>query len=273
MASTQIDIEILLATMNRDNLDFLKPMFINNNIDDFKLLIVNQTSSDCSLKSEKENIKIINSFEAGSPASRNTAIKNAIGSICLFADDDIIYLPNLKEKLLDAYKDNSKADIITFEAVDENDKRYFKYSDEGRHKDMEFRVNNIGISFLREPIQKTNTLYNRHFGVGSTFPGCTEFVFMKNAWDNGLELYHKEVFIAKHPHLSSGKLQGSDNSITARTALRYRYYKWMSIPWLIKHLLAMVKLDYISFKEIFYKFNVGLKAIKTYRILESKGEV
>lgn len=259
--------------MNRDNLDFLELMFVHNNINDFKILIVNQTSKDITLESEKENIRIINSFENGSPNSRNTAIKNATGDICLFADDDIIYLPNLKEKLLKVYNQNPKADLITFEAVDENDNRYFKYSNEGKHKDMEFRVNNIGISFLRKPIRDTNTFYNVHFGVGSTFPGCTEFVFMKNAWDNGLELYHKEVFLSKHPHLSSGKLQGSDNSITARTALRYRYYGWMSIPWLIKHLLAMIRLKYIKPKDFFYKFKVGLRAIKKYRELELKGDI
>ena len=124
MASTQLDIEILVATMNRDNLDFLLPMFINNNIDDFNILIVNQTTENCLLQSNKKHIKIINSFERGSPISRNIAIKAATAKICLFADDDIIYLPNLKEKIVSAYNDNSKADIITFEAVDENDNRF-----------------------------------------------------------------------------------------------------------------------------------------------------
>ena len=259
--------------MNRDNLDFLEAMFVNNSIDDFKILIINQTTNDKLLKSEHKNISIINSFKTGTSISRNLAIKEATGDICLIADDDISYLPDLKEKILTAYSENIKADIITFEAVDENDNRYFKYSDEGQHKDMEFRVNNIGISFLRKPVQQTNTLYNLHFGLRTTFSGCEEFPFMKNAWDNGLELYHKEVFIAKHPHLSSGKMQGSNNNVAARTALRYRYYRWMSIPWLIKYLLTMIRLKYIKPKDIFYKFNVGLKAIKQYRVLESKGDI
>ena len=42
--------------------------------------------------SDFENIRVINSFEIGLSKSRNLAIKNALGDICIIADDDIEYV-------------------------------------------------------------------------------------------------------------------------------------------------------------------------------------
>ena len=86
----QLQIEILISTMHRENLDFLKPMFQFNDINDFHLLIVNQTDKGKELKSGNPKVKVINMYEYGVPKSRILAIQEASQNICLMADDDII---------------------------------------------------------------------------------------------------------------------------------------------------------------------------------------
>ncbi|WP_412984223.1 glycosyltransferase family A protein [Pontimicrobium sp. IMCC45349] len=270
----EVDFEILLSTMFRENLDFLNPMFKNNSLKNIAILIVNQTTEDKILTSNSSNIRVINSFEKGSPNSRNLAIKNAVGDICLMADDDVEYLEDFAQIVLNAYKKNKDADVITFEALNKNGDKYMSYPKYGYHtKESLFQVNNIGISFKRASVQGNSVLYSPFFGVGALFPGCTEYVFLRNAKDKGLNMMHVDKPLSIHRNISSGKKQGSDNAIFARTALRYRYFKWFSLPWLLNYLRFILSRGYITRGELRYKFFVGIKAIKIYRKLEKEGKM
>ena len=75
-------------------------------------LIINQCSYDSVKK--KDAIRIINTTERGLSKSRNMAIENSIGDICIIADDDLVYSEHMVttvEKAYDKYKD---ASIIVF---------------------------------------------------------------------------------------------------------------------------------------------------------------
>jgi len=71
------DIEILIATMNRSNFEFLQSMFLFSGFYNFNILIVNQTTKDTILKSDLDTIKVINVFEKGLSKNRNLALQNA----------------------------------------------------------------------------------------------------------------------------------------------------------------------------------------------------
>lgn len=62
---------------------------------------------------EKCRALIINTTERGLSNSRNHAIRNAIGKICLFCDDDEVLESNYVETITNAFKKH-KADIIVF---------------------------------------------------------------------------------------------------------------------------------------------------------------
>ena len=267
-------IEILMATMNRKDLKFLDTIFVNNDIKDFKILIVNQTSPENILKTNAKNITVINSFEKGSPHSRNLAISKATGDICLMADDDIVYLPNLKKSILRAYELYPSADFISFEAVKAQNKPYFEYNFEGLHnKKTLYKVCTITISFKREVIIKEQIWFNHFFGVGSLFKGATEIIFLRNAYDKGLKLWHYKKAIVSHPHISSGRLMGSDNAFFARAAVAQRFYGNLSYAWLFKYLIFTVKYDYVKRKDFIKKLRIGLNGIKKYRSLKKSGDL
>ena len=75
-------------------------MFANNTLEDYRILIINQTTKDNLLESELTNVRVINSFEKGLSKSRNLAIRNAMGDICLIADDDITYKKGFKKDII-----------------------------------------------------------------------------------------------------------------------------------------------------------------------------
>ena len=107
------DLEILIATKNRDNLDFLALMFPFEHFSKFNILIINQ-SKDIILSSEFETVRVINVDEKGLSKSRNLAIKNASKKICIIADDDVVYFSNFDHEIITAFNLNPQASIITF---------------------------------------------------------------------------------------------------------------------------------------------------------------
>ena len=83
------NLEILISTTKKNNLDFIENIFFENPQHNFPIIIVNQAGKI--KNSNNKNIKIINTETKGLSKSRNMAIKNSSKKFCLLADDDIIY--------------------------------------------------------------------------------------------------------------------------------------------------------------------------------------
>ncbi|MGV8815495.1 MAG: glycosyltransferase [Gelidibacter sp.] len=267
-------VEILVATMCRTSLDFLWDMFRNNSHEDFSILIVNQTTPDKQLVSDSDKIKVINSFEFGVAKSRNLAIRSATCDICLMADDDIVYQPNLKSIITDAFLKHPDAAMISFEAIDEDQHKYTNYPSEGIHSQKSLKkIYTWVISFRRDIYLKNSVFYNIHFGFGAFFKGEEEYVFLRNAYNKGLKMIHVSQVIVQHPNENSGKLMGSDNGIFARSAVAHRFYGNFSYLWLLKYVLFIYRNDYITFSQMSSKFRIGLKGIAKYKALSKSGEI
>ncbi len=270
----KISFEILISTMFREDLNFLIPIFSMNDMDDFNMIIVNQTDADKLLFSNRPNIKIINSFERGSPASRNLAIRNSTAEVCLMGDDDIVYQPHLKEKIEAAYSKYPDVALISFEAIDEQGKSYADYFPQGLHNKKSLKnIYTFVISFKRQIFNEQEVYFNHYFGVGSVFKGETEYAFLRNGFDKGLKMMHISETIVQHPNENSGRLMGADNAIYARSALTHRFYGNFSYLWLLKYLLFIYRHDYITFSQMSSKFRIGLKGIAKYKALSKSGEI
>lgn len=258
--------------MLQEDLNFLDAIFSNNDINDFKLIIVNQTDEEKQLFSNLPNVKVINSFERGSPASRNLAIKHATADVCLMADDDIIYLPHLKEHIETAYQNHPKAAMISFQAIDETQKLYTDYFPPGIHDKKSLKkIYTWVISFKRAIFKAHQVYFNHYFGVGSVFKGETEYVFLRNGYDKGLKMVHVAKNIVQHPNENSGKRMGSDNSLFARSALAYRFYGHLSYLWLAKFVFFIYRHHYITWDQIPQKYQMGISGISKYKELSKAG--
>lgn len=270
----KISFEILISTMYKTDLNFLDRIFSKNDINDFNLIIVNQTDQNRLLSTDRFNVKVINSFERGSPASRNLAIKHATAEVCLMADDDIIYLPNLKQHIEAAYQNHPEAAMISFQAIDETQKLYTDYFPAGIHNKSSLKkIYTWVISFKREVFKANQIYFNHYFGVGSVFKGETEYVFLRSAFDQGLKMVHVAETIVQHPNENSGKMMGSDNSLFARSALAYRFYGNLSYLWLAKFIFFIYRHNYISLDQIPQKYQMGISGISKYKELSKAGQI
>ncbi len=85
------DIQILIATMNRTNFDFLKAMFVFSDFSTLNLLVINQTIPDKLLQSDFENVEVINSFDKGLSKSRNLALQKASKDLVILTEYDEVF--------------------------------------------------------------------------------------------------------------------------------------------------------------------------------------
>lgn len=266
------DVEILISTMHKTSLSFLSKMFPNNDYSNYNILIVNQTSANNLLTSNHNNIRVINSFEKGLSISRNLAIKNAVLNICLLADDDVSYEEDFDKIIVDAFKKNNLADMITFQLVNSKGQLYTNYPDIIEHsKKTVSSVNSVVIAFKRNKIIKTNTLFNVNFGMGSVFATGGEYVFLRSALRKGLKIFFEPKTLLIHPDFSSGRAVASDKIVYARSAIFYKYngaLTYLKLGW---HLFLLYKNNHIKFNEIRSKYQVGLAGIKKYRSFLKQG--
>ena len=260
-----ISLEILISTKDRDNLDFLNNIFVNNNAHSNPILIINQTQNLNFSCPHSDNINLINVNEIGLSKSRNLAIENAKADICLLADDDIVYENNFESIILNAFNLNPSADIITFKMNDFKGNSFKDYPIIKKHnkKSLSF-VNSVVIAFRRNSIISNKVFFDENFGLGSTFQTADEYVFLRNAMNLNLNIvFHNEVILS-HPIDSSGKDVASDRILFAKGALFYKYYNILSFLKLIHYLYLMFKFKYISLGQVINKYLIGVKGIIKY---------
>ena len=258
------NLEILISTTKKNNLDFVKKIFFENNYDNLPILVINQSKTH--LKSNKENIRIINSDTVGISNSRNLALKNSSEKYCLFADDDIVYKKGFYELVLKEFEQNKYADVITFMMEDNNGNLFKDYSNFKKHnKKTLSEANSVVIAFKREVIVKKNIKFDTLFGLGATFITGDEYIFLRNCLDKNLNLIFCRKVILKHDLLSSGKLAFRDENIFARAAIFYKFYGYLSYIKLVHHIYLLWKKNLIKFNQIFDKFLVGLSGIKKFK--------
>ena len=110
--------QILIATM--------EGAFFNHNIDvPSSYLVVNQYKN-----TPIEKLNTHNYNEVGLSKSRNHALTLSQGEISLISDDDIEYIQDIEQTILDAFKKNPDADIITFQIQTSQGEPYKRYRQE-----------------------------------------------------------------------------------------------------------------------------------------------
>lgn len=114
-------VEVLVSVMNLKNTEvLLKQMQIASDV-----LIINQCNKneDEFYKNNEYTVRVISTTTRGLSLSRNMALDNAIGDICLLCDDDEVLYSDYREKIVQEFIRNPEADIICFKR-DNTKKRY-----------------------------------------------------------------------------------------------------------------------------------------------------
>lgn len=262
------DLEILIATKDRGNLDFLALMFPFAPFSNFNILIINQSDSSV-LTSTFDTIRVVNTNEKGLSKSRNMAINNARKKICLIADDDVVYFPNFENGIITAFNQNPNMSIFTFnhQRIGLNKPQNCSRKTYKHTKKSIWEVCSIEIAFQLSDIKKNNLLFDEYFGIGSFFETAEEFLFLRNAIQLEVNAAFYPFLIVSHPLYVSGEKQGDDKLLFARAALFYKTKANFVYFWLLKYIFFLIRNNYVKWNECAEKYKMGLSGIRKYKEL------
>ncbi len=232
-------LEILMATMERDNLQFLTYCFPNGLPPAVYLLIINQSKTK-KLTSNHPNIRVINSPEKGLAKSRNLALAHAQGKLCVFADDDVVFYPGFKEKIIRAFSLFPNSSLIRFQYEKEKGKPAKNYSKKAI-KNLSWlqvlQISSIEMVIKRTAITAHNCQFDIHFGLGSNvFEMGEEQVFAADVKKALLKIsYVPEVLVFHAKNTSSAKKDFRERYFIFGGVIKrifnssFNYWVWLKI--------------------------------------------
>ena len=187
-------IQILIAAMNQNDHSLLEKMNIQSDA-----IVGNQC--DFNLVEEffwkNWQITYLNFAERGVGLNRNNALMRATGDICLFADDDMVYVDNYVEIIAKAFQDNPKADIIIFNLYEKNSKRK---QIKKKQRVMWFNYLRFGtarIAFRLQPIKQNGIYFNQCFGGGTEHCHGEDNLFLTECLRKKMKIIALPIVIAR----------------------------------------------------------------------------
>lgn len=133
----------------------------------------------------------------GLSRNRNNALRMSDADICLIADDDNLYTPEHIDTILEAWRQNPDADIITFQAE--------TYQGEPLHPYPAPYICSQEITLKRETVLSSNVLFDERFGLGSPLLcAAEEDVFIYDARKAGLKVLYIPKVIVRTDKFTTG---------------------------------------------------------------------
>ena len=188
--------EVLCVTMHQKDFSKIEEMNIHSNV-----VFANQADATAFDETEFEGkrARMITTATRGVGINRNLALTYADADICLLADDDVKYVDNMEELVIDEFDKHPDADVFIFhlDTDDENRKQisYKKTRKHGRFERMPW--GGVRIAFRLSSVKKANVWFTTLFGGGCIFPSGEDSIWLLEAKRKGLKFYVSDKTIGK----------------------------------------------------------------------------
>lgn len=248
--------------MRRDSLAFLDDMFAETAYPDFKILIINQTEEGRLLVSDMPNVRVINSFDTGLSKSRNLALKNAKGRLCLIADDDIVFRKGFDGYIINAFNANPDAALISFRTERAPGVLYKKYP-KNRKAETNYLerldIMSVEIVLNREITASNKIAFDENFGLGAPFGMGEEAVFVNDIYSKRLKIVMEPQVIVMHAQESSNTQIGLQEKFYVQGAVYTRIFKDNYFLWVLLKVLFSLKKNILSITAVPTAVNAAKK--------------
>ncbi len=183
-----MSIQVLVATMHQEDHSLLEKMNVQSDA-----IISNQ----CGKNSIEEfvwrgyRIKYLNFNERGVGLNRNNSLMRAEADICIFADDDVVYVDNYSSLIEGFYEQHPEADVVIFNLL---------VTRNGKTKNIVKETKRVGrkgltsfgtfsISIRRNAIRRANIYFHLDFGGGAKFSCGEDTIFLQDCVKKDLIVY------------------------------------------------------------------------------------
>lgn len=251
---------LLISCMHQKDASIIERANVQSDV-----VIVNQCDVNCIEEFDFVNKQgrvchamFICTTERGLSKSRNMAIKNAWGDICMICDDDEVICDNCEEVILNAYRENPDASLIAFALIrKDNGKQYPKEKSTLGFKQI-LKTSSHQITFSRHNLVEYAILFDEKMGSGTGNGGGEENMFMLTIRKKGLQmLYYPDIIATVNPGASQW-FKGYDN----------KYFE--NLGWTNRRLFgSILGLVYLIYWPIFRRSEYAKDGLSIYQALKS----
>lgn len=230
-------LEVLISCMHQSNFGIVERTRVKSSA-----LVINQSDSNeiAQVNYNGYVVRMFSTIERGLSRSRNMAITNAVGDICLICDDDEVLEDDYVETILSAFDKYAEADILTFKV---NSPQKHSYPSKTK------KVGYIGamktaswqIAFKRKSIVDNNIRFDEKMGSG-TGNGCgEENKFLFDCLKKKLKIQYVPYLIASVAQTDSKWFKGYTNIYFYNRGYSNRRLLGLPLAWLYGIYFSIVK--------------------------------
>ena len=191
-------IEVLVACMNQKDDSLYKIMNLHTDA-----VLANQGSKyfySEYTEPDGSKVRLISTADRGVGKNRNKALMNAEGEYLLFADEDLIYVDNYEQLVLEAFESRPKADIIFFNL------EYLNRLIPGREPHTKFkrvhlwnsgRYGAAKMAVKKSSLEKACLSFSTLYGGGARYSSGEDSLFIRDAFRKGMKIYACPSVIGK----------------------------------------------------------------------------
>ncbi|MDE6860122.1 MAG: glycosyltransferase family 2 protein [Duncaniella sp.] len=219
-------VEVLISCMHQSANELITRSNIQSDV-----LVINQCDENSEERFEFVNhenktciARVINTTERGLSKSRNLAIKNAIGDICLLCDDDEILENDYVYKIKSAFNNHPNFSVISFRFNMPSNyymtKTFWNESKVINYKTA-LKISSWQIAFRKKDITLNNIHFDEKIGSGVTKAGGEEKIFLHNCLSYNLKVMYVPITIGNMTFQAS---QWVDNIFSPEYFIDWGYY-------------------------------------------------
>ncbi len=181
-------IQTLIATKDQSDYSVIRKMNITTDC-----IMANRTEDNISTGEtviDGNNVLVVNSTAKTIGAVRNIALRHATADCVLFADDNVVYTDDVKEKILDAFSAFKSADVIIFSSEENSAvSTLISQRAERRHIFNSLKYPTYIIAARRMSLVKRKIRFSELFGEGCHYEIGNDTKFLADCFKKGLNVY------------------------------------------------------------------------------------
>lgn len=199
-------LDVLISTLGNDGIRRVVEMNLPQ-VENVRYIVSWQLPGECPGAVPRELVRddvSINRLNLrGLSINRNNAIRLSTADVCLIADDDLRYTPEMLSAVIKTFENNLDVDVATFR-YSGSDKWYSGHEFDLSRPEKGYYPASVEIAFRRDSVAG-KVEFNEAMGLGAPLlHSGEEAVFIHQALCRGLKCRYFPVTVAHHEGLSTG---------------------------------------------------------------------
>lgn len=190
-----MSVQLLISCVDKNIQELLEKLQL-----DSPAVIVNQCDKDEDeyFAYKGHPVDVIYRKERGVGRSRNMALSKADQDICLFGDEDIVYVKDYPALIEAEFAAHPEADGILFQVEVDPSRKTYQNDDYGKVTLMNCgRYPAYSMAFRTQKLNSTGVRFSLLFGGGAPYSNGEDSLFIRQLIKAGLQIYKSPVCIGE----------------------------------------------------------------------------